>query len=669
MGIGVNFQNFSILILLFYLSDGSFGQEGQPHTDSDAPDEMERIQVTGSRIQKTNADEVSRIEISREEAELVAPNGDVAQVPKLFPGTLAKPQDSEVSIRGSSKDDALYYIDDLQAPDLFEPISGTSIVPTRAISSLTYYPGNFDAEYGNSTAGVIKLETRGGDIIKPYSEFRLNVPIYFSAYNEQELSEDSTMILSLRKSTLEPVVKAFVQEDGQVLLPYFQDAYLQHYIAGDDYSVKTRFIHSLSGAEVKVYSNRSTETDGTSEFNFERSFNLLGADIELGWWDLNIEIDPYLTTSSSEFTFNDIFFKLSVDSLTVPVRKQVEVARNLNIFLGFETEFVNFELDALIPDRTEQSEFNDPENSQKINLDVSGKLQSKAIWGSVEYGWGGLLLTPSIRVYSQSNNKKNGFDPRFGARWRLDRNNTFKLGIGQYTSSPKPEELSSEYGNPELLWIRSLHYTLGWETAVLSNWMSDLQLFYKKWRDDVRNSTDERFRSDTTRRAKGLEWFFRYADGGPWFGWLSYTLSDVRENRGRNSKEIFSENHSPHVMHVVANYKLSDTLQIGGRFKHQTGYVYTPIDKVWYYTNTDTYQPIEDPEKINSKRVPDLTSISMFIQKEWKYTSWNLVSRFGLEEYQFRKSSPNIEYNYDYSKKEYTAGLPVIPYIELRAIL
>ena len=43
--------------------------------------------------------------------------------------------------------------------------------------------------------------------------------------------------------------------------------------------------------------------------------------------------------------------------------------------------------------------------------------------------------------------------------------------------------------------------------------------------------------------------------------------------------------------------------------------------------------------------------------------------RYGIEEYQFTKSSPNIQYNYDFSEQEYTTGLPVIPFVELRAIL
>ena len=155
-------------------------KEVQTESTEGENSKVESLSVTGSRNQKTEADDISKIEIPREEAEIVAPNGDIAQVPKLLPGTLARPAESEVSIRGSDSRDSLYYIDDIQVPSLFEPISGTAVVPNRAITSVSFFPGNFDSEYGDSTGGVIKLETRGEDIIEPYSDIRLKLPTYFS---------------------------------------------------------------------------------------------------------------------------------------------------------------------------------------------------------------------------------------------------------------------------------------------------------------------------------------------------------------------------------------------------------------------------------------------------------------------------------------------------------
>ena len=657
------FHRFLLLPTLLAIPDrASFAQEPPPQ-------EVERLSVTGTRVQKKEAEEASKIEISGEQAELVAPNGDVAQVPKLFPGTLARPQDSEVSVRGSNQNNTLYYIDDIQAPDLFEPISGTSVVPGKAISNLIFYPGNFDAEYGNSTGGVIKLETRDEDIIDPYSEFRLKAPTSVSAYHEQGLGLDGSMIVSLRKSILEPFIELADLDEGTILLPYFQDAYLQHYYSSENFSIKTRYVHSRSGAEVKVYTDRSLETDGTSQFNFDRGYDLLGADIEASIGKINFEVAPYISTEKTEFKVGGTFFSIDVKTLTTPFRKQFELSKELNLYLGLEAVWRDFSLDALVPNSFGNGPFEDPENAPKIALNVDSIQKEQAAWASLEIGLGDLLITPSLRAYHQTNINDSGVDPRLVARYRFSDAHTAKAAVGQYSISPGPEQLDPSYGNPGISWINSTHYTVGVESNLFDYWTSDLQIFYKSWDNDILDDNVQRFIQDTSRYSKGLEWFFRYGDDSDLFGWLSYTYSVTKEIRGKGAIETFSETDSTHVLHLVANYRVSDTFQFGSRLKHQTGYVFTPIDLVWYQANTDTYQPEENPNLINSSRVPDTTSFSLFAQKKWKYQTWDLVCRFGFEEYQFSESSPNITYNYDFSKKEFTSGLPVIPFVELRAIL
>ena len=636
---------------------------------------IEVLPVTGSRLNKTQSQDVTKIEIDRGEAELVAPSGDVAQVVKLFPGTIARPQDSEVSVRGSRSNDTLYLVDDLQAPNIFDPISGTSVIPSKAISSILFYPGNFSAEYGGITGGVVKLETRDEDIIEPYAEFRLNMPIYTSAYYENEVALDHSVIFSARKSILEPFVKKAVTEPGQFIVPYFQDVYLQHYTAGDDVTVKTRYLHSLSGAKLRIYNERATESDGTIAFDFENRYDLFGVDITKRLGDLNFEFAPYATKRSTEFSVTDTFFEIKTDLLVLPVRTQVNVSSSLDLFFGVQAAMADFSLNAKIPSRFGEGAFSDPENSKIVNLDVSTYYKEYAGWAAAEFAVGDALLTPSVRVFQQNNMKEGGLDPRFAARYAINPSQVVKFGIGQYSSPPQPEQIAPGFGNEDLSYIKSNHYTLGWESRPGSRWNHDIQLFYKTWDDDVFDDPNvvdnpkQRFRAETERKSQGFELFSKYSDDSGLFGWVSYTYSVTKEKRGKGAKEILSDTDSTHILHLVANYKLSPTFQIGSRLKHQTGYVYTPIDTVFYQTNTDTYSAQENPSLINSQRVPDTTTFSLFAQKDIPYDHWNLVVRFGFEEYQFNDSSPNITYNYDYSKKKYATGLPVIPFVELRAIL
>lgn len=640
-----------------------------PKKTNDQPSES--ITVKGKRIREIKAQEASQIDVLKEEAELVAPSGDVAQVPKLLPGAFTRPNESEVSVRGSDKEDSLYLIDDLEVPNLFEPITGTSVVPSKAIRSLSFTPGNFDAAYGDASGGVITLRTRTTEIREPYSEFRLNLPIYSSAYHERPLGEGGTMIASVRKSTLEPFVRLATKdnEDVELLVPYFDDAYLQYHKTLDSSSYRVRYIHSKSGAKAEVYNDNAQDTSGTSKFNFETSYDLVGFNYEKNGQGVDWDLNPYLVKSQSAFSTSGNFFNIQVQSISVPLRARFNVSENFTLFSGVQVTYTDYDLRLRLPDTIATEGFDDSENAPRIKISIDSQLRKDAGWLSGAWEYGPLLISPSVRVFRQSTIDEASFDPRLSVQYNFGLFESVRFGYGSYSTAPSPEKLAAPYGNPKLPWTRSLHASVGWETRIFDQWSSDVQVYRKDWRDIPREDAVERFRPDTERWSQGLEWFLRLPDDGELFGWLSYTYSMTREDRGAKSKNIPSDTDVAHIVQLVGNYRLSDSWQLGGRAKYQSGYVYTPVGTVWYQAATDTYAPEEDPALINSKRVPDTGSFSLFAQKESEFTGWTLVTRFGFEEYQFNRSSPNFSYNYDYTEKEFSRGIPVIPFVELRAIL
>lgn len=628
---------------------------------------VESLSVTGSKVQKTEADDISKIEIPREEAELIAPNGDVAQVPKLLPGTLARPAEAEVSVRGSDSRDSLYYIDDISVPRLFEPISGTSVVPNRAISSLSFYPGNFDSEWGNSTGGVIKLETRGADIIEPFSDVRIKLPTYFSLYHEQDTSEEGSIIVSFRKSTLEYLFDAIADEiiEGAVLVPSFQDAFVQHYFGGDDFSLKTRYIHSRSAVEAKLPSDEAADQSGYSAFNFDNGYDLMGIEYKSYLAGLAYETSPYFTNNMTKVKVSDLLFDLEGNELTVPIRTQVELTEKSNLYLGAEYKLIDYYIELSLPDTIAADNAEDPSSVDNIRIATPVQSSEVAAWATYEHVIGPWLVSPSVRVFDSSAISQGGIDPRFIAKYRAGDNDVIKFGAGKYSASPTVEKLAETFGNPDLPWIESTHYTLGWDSQLQGSWSNSIQIFYKNWVNETSEDPVKRFLPDTTKTSKGLEWFLRFSDGGPTFGWLAYTYSDTKFKKEGNP-ELPDPNDVTHILNIVANHKLSDTFQIGGRVKYQTGYPTTPVGNVFYQAATDEYYPEVDDSLIFTERVPDTIALTAFAENGFKFENWDMTLRYGVEEYQVNKSSPDIVYNYDYSRLDYAAGIPAIPFIELR---
>jgi hypothetical protein len=67
--------------------------------------------------------------------------------------------------------------------------------------------------------------------------------------------------------------------------------------------------------------------------------------------------------------------------------------------------------------------------------------------------------------------------------------------------------------------------------------------------------------------------------------------------------------------------------------------------------------------------LPASHELNLYGNRQYLFDTWTMSLRFGVEVLAFSPQVRNIQYNYDYSKKEYFTGIPPIPYIEVRAVL
>ena len=417
--------------------------------------------------------------------------------------------------------DSLYYIDDIIVP-LFEPISGTAVVPS-AISALSFYreiltPNGVALE-------VIKL----GQVRTLLSLFqiRLKFPTQVSLYHEQDLSDDSSLIISARKSTVEVLFDLIADKiiEGAILLPSFQDAYVQHYYGNEDYSLKTRYIHARTKVEAKLPDDEAEDQSGFSAFNAALGYDLIGAEYKSLLAGLAYEVSPYVTRNGIQFSFGDSLFDLKGTEYNIPLRTQIELSETSNLYLGSEWKFLDYYITLSLPNRKVADNAEDPNTVANIDISTDSKIVEFATWLTFEQILGKFLISPSLRVFGNSRIKKDGFDPRVIMKYRLSDVDNLKIGVGQYSAAPTVERLEDEFGNPDLPWRVSTHYSLGWDTSIKGTWTSNLQLFHKYWDNEITEDRVENFLANATKTSRGLEWFLRFADGGPTFGWLSYTYS------------------------------------------------------------------------------------------------------------------------------------------------
>jgi len=244
-----------------------------------------------------------------------------------------------------------------------------------------------------------------------------------------------------------------------------------------------------------------------------------------------------------------------------------------------------------------------------------------------------------------------GWEPRLSAKYSLSDDTSLKGAItanSQYLHlvSNSTSTLPTDIWVPSTEIIRpqsSVQYALG----LFKNWSdatyeTSVELYYK----DLNNQVDyaEDYVTDIAveledefvigeGRAYGAEFFVKKSKGRL-SGWVGYTLSRTERSfpdieAGRWYPAIYDRRHD---LSVVANYKLSDQVELGGIFIYGSGRWYTPIRGFYFIEqNLSTFYGPRNSAQLAAYHRMDL-SLTWYPKpksvKKWK--GWWTVSVYNV---------------------------------------
>jgi outer membrane receptor protein involved in Fe transport len=160
--------------------------------------------------------------------------------------------------------------------------------------------------------------------------------------------------------------------------------------------------------------------------------------------------------------------------------------------------------------------------------------------------------------------------------------------------------------------------------------------------------------------AYGLELIAR-RNVGRWTGWASYTYArSFRTNpvRGDLSRPYVLD--QPHSLTVVASGELGKRWRLGGRLRYTTGNPLTPVAGAYQDTDGD-WVPVDGP--ILSTRLPDFFQLDVRLDRTWRRTWGELNLYVDLQNVVNRSNPEGVTYNKDFTRRNYTIGLPIFPSI------
>jgi TonB family protein len=646
-----------------------------PVADPDAFSATARTEAPSREVTKQSmtSDELGRVAGTR---------GDPLLGVQLMPGVSRGgnggngPGDPNPILRGANTFDSQVFLEGAPAPLLYHVGGFTSFVHSRVLDSVDLYPSNFSVRYGRKVGGIIEARVRDPrtDGFHGIAEASL---LDTSLLVETPIGEKLSVLAAARRSNIDAFLGLLTDsaDTGITASPVYWDFQTIVAYKPTDQD-RLRLLAYASSDRFALVLKEPADVDPLIRGTFEDT--TVFERVQLGYrhrWHGGSEQNTELTYghSDSQSSFGSIGHANFVIN-TIQGRSEWTgvVSPAFRVVAGLDLLGNHFSGGYSGPPLTTG------EGDQPLNLSTQARTGiNVSTWvllpgAYVEAGlrpFPELLVTPGIRADYSDLIQQGSLDPRLSARLDVTDNTVIKAGIGRFSQPPNEAQSVDPIGNPNLRMTHALHTSAGIEQKFGTSVTGSVEGF-AKWIDGmVAGTPDGRapfFDNSQSGRVFGGELLLRVRPTGRFFGFASYTLMRSERRDDGQGWRLFDRDQT-HVVAATGVYRLGRGWEVGATLRYTSGAPYTPVTSSTYDATTDTYQPRLGPTM--SARNPPFSRLDLRVQKTWTFSQWRLAV---YADVQNSLNSPNREgfsYNYDYSQRQGTRGLPILPILGIRGEL
>ena len=428
----------------------------------------------------------------------------------------------------------------MKVPLLYHLGFGPAVVHPLYLASLDFHPGNFPAEFGRFTGGLIRAKTTG---VPAERQTMLEVDLFkFSGFHSQPFTWDGhegAITVSARYGTFAFLAKAF---DPTAVLEYWD------YQTRADLRIGPGTLRLLIfGANDAAGTRRIIDENGDPRGKDQvLSIGFHRADLRYRFFrrgplsaEMGIEAGPDYTHNTGDPDTNNVERVQLLEWIVRPrATGDVVLGDRLKLRGGADTLYQAWR-NELGPNAAADILF--PRYGLTFGAFIQGEWQPTPAW----------LIVPGVRVDHYNYHFETGttlatsVDPRLAVRRRLRPGLFIKAAAGIYHSPPRfllPWPGLEGFGLRENGLNRSYQGSAGVEATLPGDITLDSQIYYN-WLAQVTEYNIEEFSEDRTRppdsrrvgHSYGLELIARRRLGHRLFGWFTYTLARA-ERRYRRSR-------------------------------------------------------------------------------------------------------------------------------------
>ncbi|MDH5637379.1 MAG: TonB-dependent receptor [Nitrospinota bacterium] len=574
------------------------------------------------------------------------------------------------AIRGSDPTNNIFYVDNMPTNNLFH-YGFVSVFHADLVENFNLYLSSPGPEFKEVLGGVIDITLRD-----PKTD-RLHVKASVSFLEaellvEGPIAEGHSLVVTGRRSYIDLLVGPLIEELDKgvkvVQFPWYYD-YLGKYVW--KISPRSKFTLFSHGTQDGMKMEMTDESDvakkepdlvGDTAMDF--IFNMQGMSLETAF---SKSIKNSFTLSRRDFTRNvavaQAIFADSKDTVSTARELLTIKAGASHLFtLGGEVE--NSDLNILFEGKTwAPNEFEpqkDITSAEKKKLETIFKGTSTAAF--MKDRWkvmDPLTLVFGARWVAEDYLEESYTLPRASLEIKPSEGLLITAGWGKYAQFPQVAYVVDVFGNPNLKFEKSDHYTIGVKKSLYGGaWDAQVEVYHKTFENLVVPHKETNYVNAGSGEARGFEVLLRKnasLESGL-FGWLAVTYSKSnRENELTGETFQFSHD-QPLVINAVASYRLTNWT-ISGRWHFNSGSPFTPVVGA-YQDETGRHIPIYG--EIGDERLPDSHQLDIRADRTIRYNNWKLSIFFEAQNLYARDNVTGYTYNDDYTEREPAAGVPPI---------
>ena len=606
---------------------------------------------------------------------------DATRTLQTMPGVITQTDFSgKMYVRGGKTQENVVLVDRIYIYEPYHLGGLSSIFNPDLIDEIEFYAGGFPAKYGQAMSAVIEVYNRYGKRGKFQGSFSSSF-VSTGLLAEGSLpGEKGSYLISGRINYYDKIMD-LLKLPATYFRPQFHDYQIKLFYPLNKYHLFE--INALiSGDGYKMDIDKDNDfldiPNQSDKVKQQQNLNVYSIDWK---WILSEKIFSHTNIAYIYNSFENRFTQPATNWINFDVdnydfRNEVTFLNfphhKIETGIYFHVPIVNYTIS--FPRSYWNLIYHTNQNSNVRLSDDSTLVSTKY---EVDYYYMGFSIQDEWEVIANKLKMNYGFrleylnatnevlfNPRISFVYYMYPHLSLKFATGIYSQySRDPLVFDPIEGNLNIQAPYAIHYIGGIEKEFADGYLFRIESYYKDFNKLITSTVENGYQNSGSGYSYGFDFFLQKELGYNWDGWLTYSYGVSKRRNVPSQKLYFPIQDQRHTLSIVGNLKISETWKSGIKWLFSSGKPFTSIDYVQEFTDPQTgdiiYYPIEG--SINNKRFPNYSRLDIRIEKHFKWFGLEFDSYLEIINVFNSKNVYDYQYNENYSKRESTYQLPLLP--------